>query len=106
MLQEKIFETVKQIPRGRVATYGQIAELLGDKKLARFVGNALHKNRNQFAVPCYRVVNAQGKLSSSYAFGGMSEQEKLLKNDGVEVINGKVDLSKYGWNIADYGHNS
>ena len=96
-LDKKIFEAVKQIPRGHVATYGQIAELLGDKKLARFVGNVLHKNKNQFDVPCYRVVNAKGKLSSSYAFGGMSEQEKLLRRDGVEVIDGKVDLIKYAW---------
>ncbi|MBR2208201.1 MAG: MGMT family protein [Synergistaceae bacterium] len=95
--EEKIFEAVKQIPRGRVATYGQIAELLGDKKLARAVGNVLHKNKNQFDVPCYRVVNAKGELSSAYAFGGASEQEKLLRSDGVEVANGKVDLIKYAW---------
>ena len=96
-LEEKIFEFVKQIPRGRVATYGQIAELLGDKKLARAVGNVLHKNKDQFTVPCYRVVTAKGELSSSYAFGGASEQEKLLRSDGVEVANGKVDLIKYAW---------
>ena len=105
MLQEKIFEAVKKIPCGHVATYGQIAELIGDKKFARAVGNALHKNKNQFEIPCYRVVNSKGELSNSYAFGGASEQEKLLKNDGVEVINGKVDLVKYGWK-QNHGNNS
>lgn len=91
-----IYNAVKKIPRGTVATYGQIAELAGDKKMCRAVGNALHKNPNPDEIPCYRVVNAKGELSGAFAFGGADAQQKLLEADGIEVINGKVDLDKFG----------
>lgn len=93
---KRIYEAVKKIPKGHVATYGQIAELAGDKKMARAVGNALHKNPDPDHIPCFRVVNARGELSGSFAFGGADAQEKLLKADGVEVVEGRVDLNKYG----------
>ncbi len=92
----RIYEAVKQIPRGKVATYGQIAELAGDRKMARAVGNALHKNPDPDAVPCYRVVNAKGELAGEFAFGGEGAQARLLEADGIEVVGGKVDLEKYG----------
>jgi O-6-methylguanine DNA methyltransferase len=98
---KRIYEAVKKIPKGKVATYGQIAELAGDKKMARAVGNALHKNPNPDQIPCYRVVNSKGALSGEFAFGGSHAQEKLLKADGIEVIDGKVDLKKYGWNRSE-----
>jgi O-6-methylguanine DNA methyltransferase len=79
-----------------VATYGQVAELAGDKKMARAVGNALHKNPDPDSIPCYRVVNAKGELAGAFAFGGPDAQAKLLEADGIEVIGGKVDLKKYG----------
>lgn len=91
----KIYEAVKRIPKGKVASYGKIAEMAGDKKLARAVGNALHKNTDPENIPCYRVVNAKGELSAAYAFGGREAQKKLLEDDGIEVINGRVDLLKY-----------
>lgn len=93
---KRIYEAVKKIPRGKVATYGQIAELAGDKKMARAVGNALHKNPDPDGIPCYRVVNARGELSGEFAFGGAGAQAKLLLEDGIEVVDGKVDLKKYG----------
>lgn len=93
---KRIYEAVKKIPAGKVATYGQIAELAGDKKMARAVGNALHKNPDPEHIPCFRVVNAKGELAGAFAFGGESVQAQLLEADGVEVINGKVDLKKYG----------
>lgn len=93
---KRIYEAVKKIPRGKVATYGQIAELAGDKKMARAVGNALHKNPSPDEIPCYRVVNAKGELAGAFAFGGGDVQAKLLEADGIEVVNGKVDLKKYG----------
>lgn len=93
----RIYEAVKKIPRGRVATYGQVAALAGDKKMARAVGNALHHNPDPEHIPCYRVVNAKGELSGAFAFGGAGEQERLLKAEGIAVENGKVDLKKYGW---------
>ena len=97
-----IYEAVQKIPKGTVATYGQIAELAGDKKMARAVGNALHKNPDPEKIPCYRVVNAKGELSGAFAFGGADEQAKRLEADGIEVINGRVDLRKYGWKNQDY----
>ena len=94
---KRIYEAVKKIPKGKVATYGQVAELAGDKKMARAVGNALHNNPDPEHVPCFRVVNSKGELSGEFAFGGAGAQERLLKEDGVEVTCGRVDLGKYGW---------
>ena len=93
----RIYEAVKRIPYGRVATYSQVAELAGDRKMARAVGNALHKNPDPDGIPCFRVVNAKGELAGEFAFGGNGEQAKLLAAEGVEVTNGVVDLSKYQW---------
>ena len=93
----KIYDAVKMIPYGNVATYGQIAELAGDKKMARAVGNILHKNPDPENIPCFRVVNSKGELSGAFAFGGANRQAELLSAEGVEVINGKVDLKKYQW---------
>ena len=83
------------IPKGKVATYAQVAEMAGNPKMCRAVGNALHKNPDFENVPCYRVVNAKGELAGEYVFGGASVQKKLLEADGIEVVDGKVDLSKY-----------
>lgn len=93
---KRIYEAVKRIPKGKVATYGQVAEMAGDKKMARAVGNALHKNPDPEQIPCYRVVNAKGELAGAFAFGGPGEQAKRLEADGILVLDGKVDLKKYG----------
>ena len=93
---KKIYEAVKKIPKGRVATYGKVAELAGNPRMSRAVGNALHKNPDPEHIPCYRVVNSKGELAGAFAFGGENAQKKLLEADGVEVVNGKVDLKKYG----------
>ena len=93
---KRIYEAVKRIPAGYVATYGQVAEMAGNKKMSRAVGNALHKNPDPDNIPCFRVVNSKGELAGASAFGGEDVQAKLLRADGVEVIDGKVDLKKYG----------
>lgn len=93
---KRIYEAVKRIPAGYVATYGQVAEMAGNKKMSRAVGNALHKNPDPDNIPCFRVVNSKGELAGAFAFGGEDVQAKLLRADGVEVIDGKVDLKKYG----------
>lgn len=93
----RIYEAVKKIPYGRVATYAQVAEAAGDRKMARAVGNALHKNPDPDNIPCFRVVNSKGELAGEFAFGGAGAQAKLLEAEGVEVKNGRVDLLKYGW---------
>lgn len=95
----RIYEAVKKIPKGHVATYGQVAEMAGDRKMARAVGNALHKNPDPDNIPCFRVVNSKGELAGAFAFGGEMVQAKLLIEDGVEVVDGKVDLKKYGMKI-------
>lgn len=98
---KRIYEAVKKIPKGHVATYAQVAEMAGNKKMSRAVGNALHRNPDPDNIPCFRVVNSQGKLSGNFAFGE-GVQERLLREDGVEVKNGKVDLSKYGFSIRQH----
>ena len=94
---EKIYEVVKNIPRGRVATYGQVALLAGNPRWSRVVGYALHKNPDPSTIPCHRVVNREGRLAPSFAFGGDEIQRQLLESEGIVFEpNGKVDLEKYG----------
>ena len=96
---ELIYEQVKKIPRGKVATYGQIAMLAGNPRWARAVGYALHANPHPDSIPCYRVLNRFGGLAPAFAFGGVEKQAELLRADGVEVReDGTVDLEKYLWN--------
>ncbi len=93
---KRIYEAVKRIPKGCVATYGQVATMAGNERMSRAVGNALHKNPTPGIVPCHRVVDAKGRLAGGFAFGGMEAQSALLADEGVEVKDGKVDLGKYG----------
>ena len=94
---EKIYEVVKQIPKGKVATYGQVAALAGNSRWARVVGYALHVNPDPEGIPCYRVVNREGRLSDAFAFGGVNQQKVLLEADGVEVVDNHVNLDVYQW---------
>lgn len=94
----RIYDIVKQIPRGKVATYGQIAALAGNPRWARVVGYALHVNPDPDSIPCYRVVNREGAVSRAFAFGGENMQVQLLEADGIAVKDGKVDLSLHLWN--------
>lgn len=98
---KKIYDAVKKIPQGKVATYGQVAELAGDKKMARAVGNALHKNPDPDGIPCYRVVNSKGELAGEFAFGGVGAQAKLLQADGIEVVDSRVNMKKYGIDVKE-----
>ena len=95
---DKIYEVVKKIPYGKVATYGQIAILAGNPRWARVVGYALHVNPDPENIRCYRVVNRFGELSEAFAFGGINEQAELLKAEGVEVEDNRVNLEKFLWN--------
>ncbi|MDO4206393.1 MAG: methylated-DNA--[protein]-cysteine S-methyltransferase [Lachnospiraceae bacterium] len=97
---KRIYEAVKKIPKGKVATYGQVAAMAGNPKMSRAVGNALHKNPDPSQIPCFRVVNAKGELSGEFAFGGKGRQQALLEADGIEVFDGKVDLQKYGITLS------
>lgn len=95
---ERIYEVVKKIPAGKVATYGQIALLAGNPRWARVVGYALHVNPDPEHIPCFRVVNRLGEVSPAFAFGGENMQISLLQSEGVTFTSlGRVDLEKHLW---------
>ena len=94
---ELIYDVVKQIPKGQVATYGQVAALAGSKRWSRVVGYALHSNPDPEHIPCHRVVNRLGEVSKAFVFGGENRQIALLQSEGIEVDGNRVDLEKYGW---------
>ena len=92
---EEVYTLLKTIPKGKVTTYGDVARALGYPCRAKFVGYALHVNPDPENIPCYKVVNREGRLAPAFAFGGEDAQRAMLEADGVEVVNGKVDLEKY-----------
>lgn len=106
---ERVYAVVRQIPRGCVATYGQVSRLAGEPRRARFVGFALHANPHPWvhapgepadadAIPCHRVVFADGRLVSGFAFGGQDVQRSLLEAEGVHFLpDGRVDLATSRW---------
>lgn len=94
----RIYDMVRQIPRGFVTTYGQIALLIGNPRMSRVVGYALHVNPEPGVIPCHRVVNRSGGLSSAFAFGGDNQQRILLEEEGVAFLeDGRVDMKKHMW---------
>lgn len=93
---EQVYSVMKKIPKGYVATYGQIAKLAGGLN-PRFIGYVLHRNTDPDGIPCHRVVNAQGKLASGFVFGGAMEHKKRLEQEDIDVDNYFVDLKKYQW---------
>ncbi len=93
---EKIYEVVRAIPRGRVATYGMVAMLAGNPRWARVVGYALHVNPAPGVIPCHRIVNRNGQVASGFAFGGGDVQRALLEAEGIVFeSDGHIDLQKY-----------
>ena len=96
-MRERVYDFLKTIPEGKVTTYGKIAAFLGNKHLARVVGNILHQNPDLVNIPCHRVVNQKGQLSKVYAFGGANAQRARLEQEGVVFEqDGTVNLKKYG----------
>lgn len=94
----RIYTVVRRIPKGAVATYGQIARLAGNPRWAHAVGYALHCNPEPGAIPCHRVVNREGRVSPAFAFGGENMQVTLLEEEGVEFIaQSHVDLQRFQW---------
>ena len=93
---EKIYDVVKSIPKGKVATYGQVAAIAGNPRWARVVGYALHNNPDPSTIPCHRVVNSEGKVAEVFAFGGGEIQRKQLEAEGIVFEpDGTVNLKKY-----------
>ena len=95
--RERLYGLLRRIPPGKVTTYGQLAQLLGNNRFARGVGSSLHANLDGDKTPCYKVVNCRGELSKAYAFGGLAAQKQRLEAEGVSVIDGRVDLDKVLW---------
>lgn len=98
---ERIYDVVKKIPKGKVATYGQVAVLAGNRHWSQVVGYALHANPNPAQIPCHRVVNRFGECSKAFVFGGESIQMDLLKSEGITFVDGKVDLQKHLWKFDE-----
>ena len=95
---ERIYEVVKMIPKGKVASYGTVAMLAGNPRWSRVVGYALHVNPDPETIPCYRVVTKNGELSKAFAFGGINRQRELLEADGVEFDDaGRVVMDGFAW---------
>ena len=93
---ETVYKIVKTIPKGKVASYGQIAKLAGNSKMSRQVGWALHGNPYRGIVPCHRVVFKDGSLAPGFAFGGSEAQKAMLVSEGVAFTkDGKVDMTSY-----------
>lgn len=95
---EKIYEVVKSIPKGKVASYGTVALLAGNPRWSRVVGYALHVNPQPGTIPCHRVVTKNGELAKAFAFGGENMQRTLLTEEGVEFLpDGRVDMKRCHW---------
>ena len=96
-LYETIWKTVRRIPRGRVASYGQVARVAGLQSHARLVGYALHSLPPGVPVPWHRVINAQGKISLPERNRHRRLQQQLLESEGIVFRRGRVDMKKFGW---------
>ena len=98
---EQVYEMVRQIPSGRVASYGQIARLVGAPRKARFVGFAMHASPGMAGgVPCHRVVFKDGSLAPGFAFGGPEVQRSMLEGEGVAFqADGRVDMESCSWEV-------
>lgn len=96
-LNQRVYDYLLTIPKGKVVTYKQVAEFLGNKDLARVVGNILHKNPDGDKYPCYKVLNSKGELSDNFVFGGKNVQKERLEKDGIKVVDNRVDLNIYQW---------
>lgn len=95
---ERVYDMVEQVPRGMVATYGQIAALVGAPRRARYVGYALHVNPQPGKIPCHRIVFADGRLADGFAFGGAQAQRAMLEAEEVVFLaDGRVDLAACRW---------
>lgn len=93
---EIIYDIVRKIPKGKVATYGQVARAAGNPHWSQVVGYALHVNPDPASIPCHRIVNRFGEVSSAFAFGGSDRQRCLLEDEGVEFLpDGKVNMKQF-----------
>jgi len=88
---EQVYDLVRQIPKGKVASYGDVARVLGINP--RYVGYILHHNPYPGDVPCHRILNSQGRVAKTFAFGGGDAQQKLLETESIQFTSGKANLT-------------
>ena len=93
----RIIAAIKRIPRGKVCTYGGVADVAGLPRRARLVGTVLRQTPASKGVPWFRVINAGGRISFPVGSDSYARQRKLLENEGVDFVGGRVDLRRYGW---------
>lgn len=91
--KSKVYKICCSIPKGKVATYGQLARLAGRPKAARAIGVFMKTNPDAPQTPCHRVVASDGKLTGYSGIGGINQKKKMLINEGVSFKNNKVDFS-------------
>lgn len=96
-LHQRIIEAVQRIPRGRVSTYGNVAEVAGLPRRARLVGTVLRQTPASRALPWHRVINASGRISFPLGSEAYARQRRKLEAEGVVFVGGRVDLKRYGW---------
>lgn len=94
--EDKVYKFISSIPKGKVLTYGQVSHL-AEVKSPRVVGSILHNNVDPDKIPCHRVVNSNGKVAKSFAFGGAEGQVEKLVREGVKVEKNRIDLDKFLW---------
>ncbi|MCL4364580.1 MGMT family protein [Patescibacteria group bacterium] len=95
--RETVYKILRQVPKGKVVTYGQLAKLSGNKKAARAVGGLMRVNPDAPRTPCHRVVASDGSLTGYSAVGGIAKKRIMLVEEGVMFAKGKVDLSQSLW---------
>jgi len=95
--KNKVYKICRSIPRGKVATYGQLAKLAGKPRAARAVGVIMKNNPSAPTVPCHRVLASDGKLTGYSGIGGIAQKKKMLIDEGVYFKNNQVNLSLSQW---------
>lgn len=96
MLKNRIYKNLQKVPKGKVITYKELAKA-SDSKAYRFVGSCMKNNKYPIEIPCYKVVKSNGKIGNYSGRDGINGKIKLLERDGVKIVNGKIDLEKYGY---------
>jgi len=99
--RETIYTLLRKVPKGKVATYGQLAELAGSPGAARAVGMCMRVNPDAPQTPCHRVVAANGKLTGYSAEGGLKKKKQMLLDEGVKFIGDRVNLKLSQWQVKN-----
>lgn len=97
---DRVYALIRKIPKGKVATYGQVATLVGSSGAARAVGLCMKINPDAPATPCHRVVASDGSLTGYSAPGGIAKKKSMLMNEGVRFLGNRIDLTRSQWHYS------